>query len=263
MAPAESSRAEIKGVLIDLGGVVYVGDRALPGAIDAVKRIAAARLPRRFITNTTRQSHRSILARLGALGLHLGEDELLTPARLARDYLWTHGLNPFLLVHPRLKEDFAGLPHDSSRNAILVGDAGSTMTYDQLNEAYRRLEGGAVFLALAKNRNFLDDDGALSLDAGPFVVALEYACRRTATLLGKPSPTFFKLAAAGLGLLPSALVMIGDDAEADVDGAMTAGMQGILVKTGKYRPGDELKLERPPTYVAADLGDAVDWLLVR
>jgi ribonucleotide monophosphatase NagD (HAD superfamily) len=114
---------------------------------------------------------------------------------------------------------------------------------------------------LAKNRGFLDHDGDMSLDAGPFVAALEYASRREATVLGKPSPTFFNLAAEGLHCAPENVVMIGDDAEADVGGAMAAGLMGVLVQTGKYRPGQEADLPERPTLVAKDLSAAVDLLL--
>jgi len=55
--------------------------------------------------------------------------------------------------------------------------------------------------------------------------------------------------------------MIGDDAEADVGGAMTAGLQGVLVRTGKYVSGAEAALETPPTHIADDLAAAIDWLL--
>jgi ribonucleotide monophosphatase NagD (HAD superfamily) len=55
--------------------------------------------------------------------------------------------------------------------------------------------------------------------------------------------------------------MIGDDAEADVGGAMAAGLMGVLVQTGKYRSGQEKELDPPPTYVAQNLADAVNFLL--
>ena len=54
-------------------------------------------------------------------------------------------------------------------------------------------------------------------------------------MIGKPSSVFFNQAASLLGLSPGELVMIGDDVDSDVGGAMRAGLQGILVKTGKYR----------------------------
>jgi ribonucleotide monophosphatase NagD (HAD superfamily) len=55
--------------------------------------------------------------------------------------------------------------------------------------------------------------------------------------------------------------MIGDDAEADAGGAMAAGLQAILARTGKYRPGHENMLKQAPATVAGGLGAAADWLL--
>ena len=260
MADEQVLATRIRGVLIDLGGVVYVGDTVLSGALEALQRLREARIPMRFITNTTRRSQRMILADLAAMGIAIRPEELLTPSQLARDYLLNRHLSPFLLVHPGLEEDFEDVSL-GQREAVVVGDAGSALTYDRLNAAYRKVEDGAELLALAMNCNFLDADGALSLDAGPFVVALEYASGRRATVLGKPSPAFFKLALEGLGCAAGAVAMIGDDAEADVGGGMAAGLHGVIVRTGKYRSGDEQRLDRPPTYIADDLSDAVGWLL--
>lgn len=44
-------------------------------------------------------------------------------------------------------------------------------------------------------------------------------------------------------------------------GAMAAGLQGILVKTGKYRPGDEEKVDTVPSFVADDFPHAVNYLI--
>ena len=163
-------------------------------------------------------------------------------------------------MHPDLREDFSGL-QTGSEEAVVIGDAGEFFTYDLLNRAYRKIAHGAAFLALAKNRNFLDRDGELSLDAGPFVEGLEYASRRAATLFGKPAPMFFKLAVEALRCAAENVVMIGDDAEADVGGAMAAGLMGVLVQTGKYRPGQETYLPQQPTLMAENLKAAVDLLL--
>lgn len=250
----------IRGVLIDLGGVVYVGRTPLPGAIPALRRLREAKLPIRFITNTTRQPKRELIERLAIMGIDVAAHELLTPAQIARDYLIANSLSPHLLVHERLEEDFAEMP-PGKEVAVVIGDVGPALNYDRLNAAYRKLQEGAALLALARNRNFLDDDHRLSLDAGPFVVALEYATGRTATVVGKPSAEFFRFSVASIGCAPSEAVMIGDDAEADVGGAMEAGLPGILVRTGKYHPGAERRLSKPPSFIAEDLGAAVEWLL--
>lgn len=257
---ARSRAPNVKGILLDLDGVVYVGDAVLPGSLEAVSRIRAAGVPLKFVTNTTRRPLRRIVADLARLGLHVEPEDVYTPAAIARDFLAARRLTPFLVTHPDLYEVFAGLT-PGGEEAVVVGDAGDFFTYDLLNRAYRKILHGAAFLALAKNRNFLDRDGELSLDAGPFVAGLEYACGRKATVLGKPSPTFFTLAVEGLRCAAESVVMIGDDAEADVGGAMAAGLMGALVQTGKYRPGQEARLSKPPTLVAENLKTAVDLLL--
>jgi HAD superfamily hydrolase (TIGR01458 family) len=249
-----------RGVLLDLGGVVYFGDTPIPGALEAIDRLRTAAMPLRFLTNTTRRSVRRLCADLSAMGLNLDADDILTPAQLVRNHLIRRKLTPHLLVHPGLEEEFEGLPPGTGE-AVVVGDAADRFSYQNLNTAYRRLEAGADFLALAENRNFKDADGELSIDAGAFVRALEYASGRESTVLGKPAKTFFHLAVQALGCAPGEAVMVGDDAEADVGGALAAGLMGVLVRTGKYRPGDETTISPPPTHVADDLAAAVDWIL--
>jgi len=249
----------MKGLLLDLDGVVYVGHTALPGSLDAIRLVREAGIPLRFITNTTRRPRRRIVADLAKLGLDVEAQHVFTPAAMTREVLARHELTPFLVVHPDLREEFSGLPSGDAE-AVVIGDAGPFFTYDLLNQAYRKILHGAELIALARNRNFLDHDHELSLDAGPFVAALEYASGDTAMVIGKPSPTFFALAVESMDCAPEDAVMIGDDAEADIGGAMAAGLEGILVRTGKYRPGQEATLPQRPTHVVADLLAAVTFL---
>jgi HAD superfamily hydrolase (TIGR01458 family) len=144
---------------------------------------------------------------------------------------------------------------------VIVGDAGEGFTYRSLNDAFRALADGAYFLALARNHTFRDADGELSLDAGAFVAALEYASGRDAVVLGKPSPDFFHAAVDSLGCSAQEAVMVGDDAEFDVAAAIKAGLSGILVRTGKYQAGVERTVTPAPTAVVDDLAAAVDWIL--
>lgn len=84
-------------------------------------------------------------------------------------------------------------------------------------------------------RKFYRDTGELKLDVGCFVAGLEYSTQRKAECIGKPNSVFFEMAAARLGLKCNDVVMIGDDIDSDVGGAMNAGCQAILVRTGKFR----------------------------
>ncbi len=251
--------SRIGGVLLDLSGVIYVGRQLLPGALEAVARLQAAGLPLRYITNTTRSTRAQVVAKLTAMGLEIDPEHLYTAPLAARDYLNEHHLVPHLLIHPQLEPEFAeclaGTP-----NAVVVGDAGRAFTYDNLGRAFRLLLEGCPLYAMGINRYFRDER-ELCLDAGPFVKALEYAADTQAVVLGKPAPAFFQAAAASLGCPPQAVLMVGDDWEADAEGAMRAGLQALLVQTGKYRAGDENRGELAGLRVAADLTAAVDQIL--
>lgn len=251
----------IRGALFDLSGVLYVGSEAVAGAADSLERLRRSGLGIRFVTNVTRLPAGEILGRLNKMDLAVDDDELITAPRAARAHLLKHRLSPYLLIHPALKPEFADLITDSP-NAVLLGDAGDDFNYGNLNDAFRLLMDGSAFLAMGNNHYFREN-GGLSLDIGPFVAALEYACGRSATILGKPSADFFKAALESLGCGPDETIMVGDDAQADVDGALAAGIKGILVRTGKYQAGDESKITREGAEVLADVNAAVDWILER
>ncbi len=140
----------------------------------------------------------------------------------------------------------------------MVGDAGDAFDYASLNSAFRELIDGANLIALTKNRSFKDADGKLSLDAGAFVAALEFASQRTALVLGKPASEFFEAALASMDCPPQHAVM----AEADVAGALRAGLGGaVLVRTGKYCDGDEERFKPPPTVTVESLSAAAGWII--
>ena len=247
----------IRGVLLDLSGVLYVGDKLLPGALSAVQRLVDAGLPVRYITNTTRSTRQMILQRLTRLGFNIAAEDIFTAPIASRQYIEANSLVPFLLIHPDLEPEFIGMIGEP--NAVLVGDAGDRFTYNNMNLAFRYLQDGAPLLAMGVNRYFSEGD-MLSLDAGPFVHALEYACGSKAVVLGKPSFEFYATAVNSLGCNPEETVMVGDDVEADVIGAMCAGLNGILVQTGKFIQGDEKKIKAGAVCVA-DITAAVDYIL--
>jgi HAD superfamily hydrolase (TIGR01458 family) len=251
--------ASIEGVLLDLSGVLYVGETVVPGALEAVERVRASGLPLRFLTNTTRMTRARVHARLSALGFGIEASEIFTSPGAVRSQLVAEGLRPLLLIHPGLEPEFADLDCEAP-NAVVLGDAGDGFTYAALNRAFRMLMDGAPLLAMGDNRYFRESDG-LSLDIGPFVKALEYAAGVEARVLGKPARDFFHGAVAELGCAPEACVMVGDDAHADVEGALAAGLRGVLVRTGKYRSGDEDQIALPGAVTLDDIAAAVDWIL--
>jgi len=250
-------------VLLDIDGVLHVGDDAIPGAAHVLDGLRAAATPFRLVTNTTSRSRRGVVERLRAIGLDVREEDVLTPAALAVAHCRAAGHERVaLLVADALREDLAGLPEPrdgEAVDAVIVGDLGEGFTYDRLNGAFRRLMDGAALVALQRNRYWQREDG-LTLDAGGFVVALEYASGVEATVVGKPSAAFFAAALAELGADAARTVMVGDDVEGDVGGAQDAGLAGVLVRTGKFREDAVAASGIAPTRTIDSIADVPELL---
>lgn len=243
------------GILLDIDGVLYVGDEPIEGAHEALSELRELGGGLRLVTNTTSRSRREVLEHLLELGFQAALEEVLTPAAMAVRHCRKSGHESVaLLVGEALREDLAALdgsPADDRADAVILGDLGDGFTAEVLNHAFRLLMDGAELVALQHNRYWRRADG-LALDVGAYAAALEYATGREAVVVGKPARAFFDAALADMGL--ERAVMVGDDVEADVGGAMAAGLPGVLVRTGKYRR-DALPAGVTPTAVADSIKD--------
>jgi HAD superfamily hydrolase (TIGR01458 family) len=253
-----SGQSETPAILLDIDGVLYIGDEPIPGAVEALRELRELSLGIRLVTNTTSRSRAEILAHLHELGFEVDHSEVLTPAALAVRHCREQGHHRVrLLVADALLEDLQELAPASRTetiDAVVLGDLGEGFTAEVLNEAFRLLMEGAELVALQHNRFWRRKDG-LVLDVGAYSAALEYASGREAVIVGKPSPTFFAAALADLGAGPQNAVMVGDDIEADVGGAIDAGLQGFLVRTGKFREDLLESSQVRPTEVLDSIAD--------
>ncbi|MCK5488970.1 MAG: HAD-IIA family hydrolase, partial [Gemmatimonadetes bacterium] len=248
----------IEGLLIDLDGTVYLGRELIPGSDRAIDRLRDGGVPFLFTTNTSRMSRSDISVSLGSMGLRVDPSEIFSAPVAAARWLRDEGVRRIhLLVADSTREDFAGFEiTDDQPDAVLVGDLGAEFTFERLNAGFRSLRAGARLVAIHRNRFWLTDQGP-TLDAGPFVAALEYASRQQATLVGKPSPAFFDAASSLLGIRRQGLAVVGDDLETDVLGGRAAGLVTIQVRTGKFDQAllDEAPPEQRPDHIVTTLAD--------
>ncbi len=228
--------SKIKGLLLDLDGVLYIIDKPIEGAQDTLKKLKK-RFKVRFITNTTTKPKKLIYEKLKNMGFDVEENEIFSALEATKQFLKEESAGAFLILTDIAKKDFKDIPKEPVKY-VVVGDARDNFTYENMNKAFRYLMDGAELIAAAKNKYFRDKDGKLSLDCGAYVVGLEFATGKKAKLIGKPNKDFFLLAVKSMGLNPEEVAVIGDDIESDVKGGMDAGLKGILVKTGKFTPED-------------------------
>ena len=229
---------KVKGILFDIGGVLYVGESPVPGAVETIASLQG-KYAMRFVTNSTRRPPATIYGKLRRMGFPVEERQLFTALGAARQIVEEAGGRAVTILTEEAEKYFGPLHCiDTASPFVVVGDAGENFNYPRLNRAFRTLMNGARFIAAAKNRYFKDADGELSMDAGGFVTALEYAAGVEATVVGKPSPVFFRQALRSMELSPEEVIMVGDDIESDIAGAQAAGLRAVLVRTGKFRPVD-------------------------
>jgi len=252
----------IKAILLDLDGVLYVGDKPLADAAYAVQKLRDAGYNLAGVTNTTTQSRRRIVEKLTGMGFAFGPNDIDTPAALAMSSIGKRSVR--LFVRDGLREDFDGVREDAKHPEVVVmGDIGGEgYPPELLREIFMHVMQGAQLLALHKNRFWQKPDG-LHLDLGVFVAAIEYATGKQADILGKPSKDFFHAICRRLKVPADQALMVGDDIESDIGGARDAGLKTALVQTGKYRAdfvkksGIKANLVLPSI---ADLPDAIDLL---
>jgi HAD superfamily hydrolase (TIGR01458 family) len=244
----------MKAVFFDLSGVLYEGRQVIPGAVKTINHLLKGNLTLRFITNTARKTKQQILQQLNAMGFEIPDDLLFTAPNAALSYCLEHQLNPYCLVHRNIKQEFKEIEQEPF-NAVILGDAEDDLNYTNLNKAFNILLLGGTLITIGENRYFKDEQG-YHLDTGPFTRALEYAAHTQAIVTGKPSAEFFRQVIATTAFNPEDILMIGDDVYGDIEGALNLGMKACLVKTGKYRPGDEQHLS-PPCEVASDVNAVI------
>ncbi len=249
---------------MDVDGVFHVSGRPIDGAGDAIRRLRDDGHRLRFVTNSTTRSRADLAEDLRAFGVELEDEEVETTPRAAARTL--AGKRVLALTLAAIRTELEGVELvGEEADAVLLGGADETeetnrvFSYMNLARAFAELEAGAELYCLHKNPWWQTSRGPL-LDSGAFVAGLEYAAGVEATVLGKPSPAFFGAALDALDADPELTWMVGDDLDADIAGAKTAGLSTILVRTGKFRDESLDTALVKPDAIVNSIGDVPDYL---
>src|SRR5664280_268213 len=253
-----------RGLLVDIDGVLTVSWKPLPGVGGALGRLREAGISMVFVTNTTSAARSSIATKLQRAALVVDINEILTAASttaalIHRDHpgarCWMVGDSD---VAADLDEiNLVGV--EESPEVIILGGAGPEFDYLTLNRIFRMAMEGTPVIAMHRNFYWMTKDG-LQLDTGAFVGVIEQATGIEVSVTGKPSPACFARALEMLDLSPDEVAMVGDDLYTDVLGAQTMGIEGILVRTGKFRSETLAGSSVSPDHVVDSFADLPDLL---
>jgi HAD superfamily hydrolase (TIGR01450 family) len=230
------------GVLLDIDGVLAVSWKSLPGAAETLGWLAEQGVPFRLVTNTSSRTRRQIAELLAHAGVEVDPSAILTAMSSAARYLDEHyrGAGCLVVNEGPLGEDLEGVEVAEAGSAavVLLGGAGPSVGYRDLDAVFKLAVGGVPVVALHRNTHYETADGP-ALDMGAFISGLEAAAGIEIPIVGKPAPEFFQAALDDLA--------VGR-------GAQAIGITGVLVRTGKFRPSD---LDGPgpaPNHLIDDIG---------
>jgi HAD superfamily hydrolase (TIGR01458 family) len=249
-----------RAVLLDVDGVLVVSWKPIPGAIDAVDALRAARVPVLFVTNTTSRTRADVARSLRDAGFALDDSELFTAGVATAAYLAEHHPGARCLVYNEGPlDDLAGVTivdddDDARPDVVVIGSAGPSFTWDMVNRAARAVIAGAELVAMHGTATWRTADG-ICVDGGAYVAALERATGRVAVTVGKPAAPMFEAALHAVGVDARDAVMVGDDLHSDVLAAQAFGLHGVLVRTGKYRDEVLRDAPEPPDAVIDSVAD--------
>jgi HAD superfamily hydrolase (TIGR01458 family) len=245
-------------LLLDLDGVIVLKGELLPGAREALAELDARAIPYRIVTNTSLIS-RASLSRWGSrLGAPIPAERIMSALSASAAFTRHHyrGEPLFVMASTDALTEFAGQRlltadeadrPDARAAAVVIGDAPEAITYDNLNRAFRLVRNGAELIGMHRNPWWLTPQGP-TLDSGAIVTGLEFATERSARILGKPAPDFFREAATELldevrragapRLIRREVAMVGDDVRTDILAAQRVGLRGVFVLSGKHARDD-------------------------
>ena len=257
MSPASSPLEGVRGLLVDLDGVAYRGNVALPGAAEFFRYLRRVELPFLLITNNSTLGPSQYVAKLAGMGIEVAADEVLGSAGATAQYL-THTAPPGARVYV--------VGEDGLRSAI--GDAGFELAeedvqyvvvgldrsfdYRKLTLAVRHVARGAAFIGTNPDTSLPMPDGIIP-GAATLHAAVTAATGVTPLIVGKPEPTMFLMGAERLGCAPREVAMIGDRIDTDIVGGSRAGVVTILVLTGVSDRNDVERSPIKPDVVFDDL----------
>jgi glycerol 3-phosphatase-2 len=250
--------------LLDLDGVVWLGDDPVPGSAAAIARLRASGRRVAFFTNNSFASRAELIDKFAAHSIAADDADILSSAEAAAG-LVNEGERAFVLGGHGILEALAkrgidvvsGTGHERA-DVVLVG-LDRDLHFARLTAATRAVNAGARLIGTNDDATYPTPDGPLP-GGGALLAAVAYATGVTPVVAGKPYQPAADLVLARLGEVE---VMVGDRPSTDGLFGRRLGAQFALVRSGVTPSGVAVNdpvpdLDAPDlaTLVAGVLGDA-------
>jgi len=252
--------------LIDLDGVVYVGESPTEGAVETINLLKKSGKIVIFLTNDPRKTAAEYSEKLGEMGIVVTPGDVVTSGmaiayHIRNSYPDIGNKSAYVVGSSSLKDEIrlTGLEvvsgEDARRADFVIVGGHPEFHYEEMKLATLAIRGGAEFFATNRDPAYPSPEGLIPA-TGAMLASIETACGRKAVVAGKPELIMFEVALAEhLHRDREKFAIIGDRLDADVQGGRNAGIAAILALSGSTSEDDLEQSGIKPDYVIRDLRD--------
>lgn len=252
--------AKKPGFISDMDGVIYHGNRLLPGAEEFVDWLKASGKKYLFLTNSSQRSPRELSEKLKRLGLTVGVEHFYTSAMATAAFLESQcpGGTCFVIGDPGLTNALyaAGFSmNDISPDYVVVGETPS-YNYETLKHAVSLVLKGARLIGTNPDVTGPTEQGIVPA-TGALVAPIEMASGKKAYFAGKPNPLMMRSALHALGCRREDTIIVGDRMDTDIIAGIEAGIETILVLSGVTQLSEVGDFPYQPHYILNSVADII------
>lgn len=249
-----------RGYLIDMDGVVYRGNKLIPGADRFIQILLEKEIPFLFVTNNSQRSRCDVVLKLTQMGIDVEIEHIFTCAISTARFLAGQKPNgsAYVIGDAGLLtalHDHGYAINEADPDYVVVGE-GRLLNFEVLEKALKLIINGSKLIATNLDPNCPTDSG-LRPGCGSTVSFLETASGRQAFSVGKPSPIMMRMARKELNLRTAEVTMVGDTMETDILGGLQMGYRTVLVYSGSMDPLDLEKYPYQPVLAISSLKDLI------
>lgn len=257
-------KSYLTGMLFDIDGVIYWGDRLLDGVSELLSWAKSKRIPYLFLSNNSSKTPEQVANKLNSLGLDEEPDKVITSSLVTAHYLKEHaarGARVYVIGEEGLLTAVsqAGFQITDNDPQFVVVGLDRKLTAEKVRIAVLAIRNGALFLGTNADSTLLTNRG-LEPGTGSIVTMVEYETKVKPIYMGKPHRRIFEMASQRLGLNFADLIMIGDKIDTDIKGAKSLGITTVLVMTGVTTPEDLKNSDAKPDYIIDNIKQLVSIL---
>ncbi len=224
-----------KGFICDMDGVIYHGDRLLPGVKEFLDWLQKENKQFLFLTNSSGRSPKELQQKLARMGLDVSEEHFYTSALATARFIsqQSPGCSAYVVGEPGLLNALydAGITmNDVNPDYVIIGET-HNYGYENIVKAVRLVQKGAKLIGTNTDLTGPDESGIIPA-CRALISPIEMATGKTAYFVGKPNPLMMRTGLKILGVHSAEAVMVGDRMDTDIIAGIESGLDTVLVLSG-------------------------------